>query len=302
MYPCSDVLMTVDSDKTISYPDQNDLTMLLECAEQRISREQLRGFLDASLGSRILNVFYEVLGPAEDLYEERVLETNEVLFDVSNPAFAQIVMFPKSGWFEQAALGNRRLFPPSTSAESRLRRSPNVSLMIVPPNPRHVSGPQPPHYLLSIGLPSNEAGLLGAEVWNGCRAVFAEFCKRADISVNLYEELIDEVQRADTVKEKLHAFFSRFPIKVARKSGQRKYPYYSLEIQFAWPFGTDFQPASVAVLFLYPIYSAIVAQGCGIEDRLIHYWSRLAAKFGNTLPQLINFQFADPNLRRLHTT
>ena len=301
MYSCSDILRTVDSDKTISYPDQNDLTMLLECAEQRISREELRGFLDASLGERLLNVFYGILGPAEDMYKERITESNDVLFEVSNPAFARIMMLPKCEWFEQAKLGNGRLFLHSISTESRLRNSPNVSLMIVPPNRRHVDGPQPPHYLLSVGLPSNEAGHLGAEAWNDCRSVFADLCKHADISVNLYEELIEEVQKARTVKEKLRAFFSRFPVKPTRTGGQRKYPYYSLEIEFAWPFGTEFQAATVAVLFLYPIYSAVVGQGAGTQDKLIHYWSRLLAEFGNGLPQLINFQFADPNLRKLRS-
>jgi hypothetical protein len=276
--------------------------MLLECAEQKISREELRQFVDASLGKRLLNVFYSILGSAEDTYEEAIPESNEVLFEVSNPAYTQVVMLPKAEWFERARMEHRRLFPYPVSAESRIRHSPQISLMIVPPNLRHVSGPQPPHYLLAVDLPSNEAGHLGAEAWNNCRVVFAEFCKQADISVNLYDELIDEVEKADTIKEKLQAYFSRFPVRAIRKGGQRKYPYYSLEMQFAWPFGTDFQAASMAVLFLYPIYSAVVAQGPGTEGRLIHCRDRLVAKFGNSLPQLINYQFANPNLRRLHTT
>jgi hypothetical protein len=144
-------------------------------------------------------------------------------------------------------------------------------------------------------------GHLASEVWNDCRSVFAELCRHADISVNLYEELIEEVGRARSVKEKLRGFFSRFPIKPKRTAGQRKYPYYALEIQFAWPFNTEFEAASVAVLFLYPIYSAVVGQGAGIQDKLIHYWCRLLAKFGNGIPQLINFQFADPNLRKLRS-
>jgi hypothetical protein len=295
-----DLLRTVNPDKTISYPDQNDLTMLLECAEQKISRGELRGFLDASLGSRLFNVFYTILALAEDIYEERIPESNDVLFDVSNPAYARIMMLPKCDWFEQARLRNRRLFHHPASAESRLRNSPYVSLMIVPPNPRHVAGPQPPHYLLSVGFPTNEAGHLAAETWNDCRGVFAEFCRRADITVNLYEELIKKVEAARTVKEKLRAFFSRFPVKPARVGRQRKYANYSLEIEFAWPFATEFETASVAVLLLYPIYSAVVDQGAGIQDKLIYYWSRLLCKFGNSLPQLVNFQFADPNLRKLH--